>query len=487
MKLLPPYATLLSAALLGISLSTPAAAGQSLEQIRYALFKDPAAPVEADLRVLAERDDRAAQHLLGNVLAADPARTREAVQLYQAAFDDGRGDIAALGSLARLLDRTPRVRQEQAAYVRDALQRFAHERDLRSLNTSLEVFVSYPALFTVAQVSTLIDLYDRSCLVQCSSDLYRAVLAEQQGHLDEARTWYERAMMSDVRAVDRYYQLLGEQQDLLFAAFARSRIGDANRMPVEVVHRIGTQLDSISTERSVGLRYPLAPSRAELDRLPEAQRTARREQIDQARTQLENEAKTLRGEALAWIDNAVNRGWVPAMVAKVNFMTSTPTENTAEDTAALIERIAESEPTRAKALRVSLHLVTSWTTLDPYKAQALIEELGAAQYRDAGLLQGDLYSHGGLDEPDQQKALAIYQGIAAGGSSTAYYRMASVYASARAICYEPVKAYAYARMAVDFGDSRARYLMRELQRTLSPQQLEEAQLVHATLLKDAPQ
>ncbi|MBU1331183.1 MAG: sel1 repeat family protein [Gammaproteobacteria bacterium] len=487
MKLLPPYATLLSAALLSISLSAPANAGQSLEQIRYALFKDPAAPVEADLRLLAERDDRAAQHLLGNVLASDPAKTREAVQVYQSAFDDGRGDIAALGSLARLLDRTPRLRLEHAAYVREALQQFAHERDVRSLNTSLEVFVAYPELFTPQQTNTLIELYDRSCLLQCSSDLYRAVLAERLQRFDEAKTWYERAMMTDVRAVDRYYTLLGEQQDPLFAAFARSRVGEINRMPVEIVHRIGTQLDSISAERSVGLRYPLPPSQAELDQLPEAQRDLRREQIDQVRTEIENESKTLRGDALIWLDNAVSRGWVPAMVAKVNFMTSSPTENSAEDTAALIDRIAESEPTRAKALRVSLHLVTSWTTLDPYKAQALIDELAEAQYRDATLLQGDLYSHGGLDEPDQQKALGIYEGLAAGGSSTAYYRMASVYSSARAICYDPVKAYAYARVAVDYGDSRARNLVRELQRTMPHGDIEKALLVHATLLKDAPQ
>ena len=483
MKRLPPYATLLGSALL--SLSAAAVAGQSLEQIRYALFKDPAAPVEADLRVLAERD-RAAQHLLANVLAGDPARTREAARMYQAAFDDGRGDIAALGSLARLLDRSPRLRLELAAYMGDALRRFAHERDVGSLNTSLEVFVSYPQLFSVAEVNDLIGLYERSCLVQCSSDFYRAVLAERQQQPDAARTWYEQAMMTDVRAVDRYYQLLGEQRDPLFAAFARSRVGEANRMPVEVVHRIGTQLDSISAERSVGLRYPLPPSQAELDRLPEAQRTARREQIDQVRAQIENEAKTLRGDALLWLDNAVNRGWVPAMVAKVNFMTSSPNEHSAEDTAALIDRIEQSEPTRAKALRVSLYLVTGWTTLDPYKAQALIGELATSRYRDAELLQGDLYSHGGLDEPDQQKALAIYQRIAAGGSSTAYYRMASVYASARAICYDSVKAYAYARVAVDYGDSRARSLALELQRTLSQAELENAQLMQATLLKDAP-
>lgn len=473
-------------AALMLSLSTGAQAARSLEQIRYALFKDPAAPVEDDLRALAERNDRAAQHLLGNQLSFNPAKTREAVQVYQAAFDEGRGDISALGALARLLDRTPRLRLEQTEYMHGSLQQFAHSRDVGSLNTSLEVFVTYPALFTPEQAQSLISLYERSCLLQCSSDLYSAVLAEHQGKTDDAKTWYERAMMSDVRAVDRYYDLLGEQQDPLFAAFARTQVEHINRMPVEVVHRIGTKLDSISAERTVGLRYPLPPKPGQLDQLPELERAKQREQIDLVRTQIENESKSLRGDALVWFNNAVEREWVPAMVAKVNFMTSAPTEYSAAETEALIDRIAQSEPTRAKALRVSLYLVTSWTTLDPYKAQALIDELATEQYRDARMLQGDLYSHGGLDEPDQNKALAIYQTLAAGGSSTAYYRMASVYSSARAICYDAVKAYTYARVAVDYGDSRAHNLVRELERSMPQRDIEKALLVHATLLKDVP-
>ena len=478
--------SLIFTAALTLSLSNGAQAARSIEQIRYALFKDPAAPVEEDLRWLADRDDRAAQHLLGNQLALSPAKSREAVQVYQASFDMGRGDISALGALARLLDRMPRLRLEYAEYMRESLQHFAQSRDIGNLNTSLEVFVTYPALFSREQAQLLITLYKRACLLQCSSDLYRAVLAEHLGRVDEAKTWYERAMSSDVRAVDRYYNLLGEQQDLLFAAFARNQVGHLNRIPVEVVHRIGTKLDNISAERTVGLRYPLPPEPGQLERLPETERAKRRAQIDQVRSEIENESKTLRGDALIWFNNAVNRDWVPAMVAKVNFMTSSPTEYSSAETEALIDQIAQSEPTRAKALRVSLYLVTSWTTLDPYKAQTLIDELAVAQYRDARLLQGDLYSHGGLDEPDQHKALAIYQALAAGGSSTAYYRMASVYSSARAICYDAVKAYAYARVAVDYGDNRAHNLVRELERRMSLRDIEKALAAHANLLKDAP-
>lgn len=487
MRHLPPYAAGLIAVLLAAGASGSAIAGQSLQQIRYALFKDPSASVEGDLRLLAEKGDLASQHLLANVLATDPGQTREAVTFYKNAFADGRGEIAALASMARLMDRNPRLRLENRDFVRAALQRFAQKRDVQSLNTSLEVFVAYPEFFTPQQAQSLIELYDRSCLVDCSSDFYRAILAERLGQIDQAKAGYERAMMTDVRAVDRYYAVLGEQQDPLFARFAKTLVERLDSIPVEIVHRIGTQLDSISAERSVALRYPLAPDKAALDRLPPAEQDAQKAAIEQVKTTVEEQAKTLRGDALIWLDNAVDRGWVPAMVAKVNFMTSSPTEHSASDTAALIERIEQSQPLRAKALRVSLHLVTSWPTLDPLKAQALIEELIAADYRDARMLLGDLYSHGGLDEPDQQKALSIYREMAAGGSSTAYYRMASVYSSARAICYDAVKAYTYASVAVEYGDYRARNLLKELERRMPKRDIEQALLAQAKLLEDVYQ
>ncbi|MDX1300450.1 MAG: sel1 repeat family protein, partial [Pseudomonas sp.] len=249
MKHLPPYAAGLIAVLLAASASGSAIAGQSLQQIRYALFKDPSASVEGDLRLLAEKGDLASQHLLANVLATDPAHTREAVIFYKNAFADGRGEIVALASMARLMDRNPRLRLENRDFFRAALQRFAQNRDVQNLNTSLEVFVAYPEFFTPQQAQSLIELYDRSCLVDCSSDLYQAILAERLGQIDQARTLYERAMMTDVRAVDRYYALLGEQQDPLFAAFAKTLVARLDNIPVEIVHRIGTQLDSISAER----------------------------------------------------------------------------------------------------------------------------------------------------------------------------------------------------------------------------------------------
>jgi len=485
MRRLSPYASCLALMLLGAMPGSAALAGQSLEQVRYALFKDPAAPVEADLRLLAAKGDRASKHLLGNVLASDQSKVNEAVVFYKEAFDDGHGEIPALSSMARLMDRNPRLRLENLDYVRGAVRRYPQERDVRNLATTLEVFVAYPEFFSPVDVARMITLYERSCLLDCRGPFYRAVLAQRDGQVEQAKHLYEQAMMFDVRAVERYYNLLGEQRDPLFAAFAQTQVEKIDRMPVEIVHSIGAQLDGLSNTRAVGLRYPLAHSRAELRQLPQAEADVLKAADDETKSQIENESKQLRGQAAIWIDKAVERGFVPAMVAKVNSMTAVPAEHSSDAAMALIERIEQSEPTRAKALRVSVLLINTWPSLDPVKAHGLIEELIAARYPDGPMLLGDLYSHGGLDEPDQYKALDIYQGLAANGAPGAYYRIASVYASSRAICYDPVNAYAYARTAVELGDNRARTLMLELERRLPRDTIAQGLLAHTHLLEEA--
>lgn len=485
MRRLSPPASCLALVLLGALPGSAALAEQSLEQIRYALFRDPAAPVEADLRLLAAKGDRASQHLLGNVLASNQSKVNEAVAFYKLAFDDGRGEIPALSSMARLMDRNPRLRLENLEYFRGAIRTYPQERDVRNLATTLEVFVSYPEFFSPADVTRMIDLYERSCLLDCRGPFYRAVLAQRDGQLEQAKRLYEQAMMFDVRAVERYYDLLGEQRDPLFAAFAQTLVEKINSMPVEIVHSIGAQLDGLSNTRTVGLRYPLAHSREDLRKLPQAEADALKAADDETKTRIENESKGLRAQAAVWIDNAVERGFVPAMVAKVNTMTSVPAEHSSDAAMALIDRIEQSEPTRAKALRVSVLLINTWPSLDPVKAHGLIEELTDAGYPDGPMLLGDLYSHGGLDEPDQYKALDIYQGLAAKGSPGAYYRIASVYASSRGICYDPVNAYAYAKTAVEYGDSRARTLLLELERRLPRDTIAQGLLAQTHLLKEA--
>jgi len=160
-------------------------------------------------------------------------------------------------------------------------------------------------------------------------------------------------------------------------------------------------------------------------------------------------------------------------------------EKHARETEALINRVQALDSTRAKALQASFYMVTNWLTLDPQKAQVLINELIEVRYRDAQLLLGELYSKGGLDQPDQDKALEIYQEQARLGSTAAYYRIATLYFRARALCHDPVKAYAYAQVAVDLGENRARGLIKRLDRVLKKDEIDRAQIARADLMKEA--
>ena len=83
----------------------------SLAQVQYRLHLDPNADVEADLRALVERGDQPAMLLLADQLARTGQHQDEAIALYQRAFADGHGEIAALAPLAALVERQPDGRE----------------------------------------------------------------------------------------------------------------------------------------------------------------------------------------------------------------------------------------------------------------------------------------------------------------------------------------------------------------------------------------
>lgn len=467
-----------------LACTAPALAGQSLEQIRYALYKDPQADVSADLRVLAERGDLASTQLLGDVLAGnDNANRQESIRLYQEAFADGRGLVPALASLARLLDRNPSLRQQQRAWVAQALTRYPATLDPRNTSATLEVFLVYPDLVPTAEAAQLLALYEQSCLIDCRPELYRAAVAERQGDRTTAERWYQQAVRVDPRGVDRYYRFLGERQDTAFPAFARTLAPHMAQLPVDIVHRIGALLDNINAvqradqeaEQDERLASGMGPAPVKLAPTPEQQ--ARDKALADA------QAAAL-AEVQRWLDNAAQRGFVPALVSKANFMISNPTEHNADEVQALIAQVQAKDPTRAKALNASLYMVSNWLTLDPPKAQVLIDELIASNYRDAHLLLAELYSKGGLDQPDQERALAIYREQAERGATAAWYRMATIHSRGRAVCHDPVKAYTYARIALDLGESRARGLLKRLEKTLKSADIERAMAARNDLLKE---
>nr|WP_298145985.1 sel1 repeat family protein [uncultured Pseudomonas sp.] len=427
-----------------VSLLTTTAQAESLAQIRYRLFQDPAAEVEPQLRELASRGDHAAQLLLANHLSGSSSAQRvgEAIELYQRAFDQGHGELAALGRLASVVANNNHYRRRTQAFFQDAVQRYPQLRDFDSLSTTLEVFLVYPEDFQPAQVAELIELYRRACVKDCISLTYRGALAEKQGQPSKAEGYYRRAMLEDPRAVDRYYQILGERQDEVFQAYAKSLSERMDELPLGVVQGIGSLLSGIAGEK-------------------------------------ENNG------ALTWLNYAVEHGSVAAMQSKASYMMALATEYDPTDVFALLDRIEAQQPQQGRALRASAYLVRAWqSTLDPYKAYELIRGLLDEGYQNAYLNLGELYSMGGLDEVDQLQAIQAYQQLTEQGVASAFYRIARIYNRGKGICHDKAKAYAYARIAVDYGELGARQLLGELETEISPQELAEAQHAREDILKN---
>ena len=467
---------------LTLSLSGCAQAARSLEQVRYALFQDSQAQVEEDLRHLAERGDLGATRLLGEVLIGrSPSNAAQAITLFKQAFADGRGDIGALTPLARLVDYKPRLREANRAYIRQALERFATGRDFIAVDTRLEVFLVYPELFQQAEVARLIELYERACLIYCHAPLYRAVAAVHKGDRADADKWFQLAVESDTRAVYRYYEFLGEERNSLFRAFATQLTPRMQALPVDLVHRIGQQLTNVRNSEISAYNNSRPQARAQT---PEEGKA--RDLKAQAHASL---VEQLDREVLQWLDNAIERDFGPAMLSKAGFLMTAPDRYGPEPVEALIQRLeqrqgenltlsmAEREqpitPQRIKALRASFHLVL-WRTLDPLLSQRLIAELRAEHYEEAALLEGDLYSQGGLNEPDQDRALSLYMQEAQKGSVNALLRIARLYTYGRAICRDNAKAYTFSYAAHELGDQRATDLMLALQSRITPQQRDVA-------------
>lgn len=441
-----------------------ALADMGLAQVRHALFLDSRAPVEADLRRLAERGDRASMHLLGNLIASDPRKTDEAIDLYQRAFAQGRGEIRALTSLSRLLDRLPRRQAEHQAYVRTALMAIPLERDPYTLEAALETFLVYPQLFKNEQVERLLTLYQRSCIELCGSELYRAVDAARRGDREEAVRWYELAIRNDPRAIERYYTFLGDRRDSLFHAFAQRLEAEREQLPEQILHPLGELLETIAQAENEQATLPLQQLRIERDLNDEE---IRQEQA------LAERYRVSRQYAQTWIEAAVARDYAPAMISRINYMLSWATEYSDAQVLELIARLEPLEPLRAKAAQAQVKLVNNWSSLDPHGAHQLIQELIASGYDDGEILLAGLYSKGSLDQPDQARALQILQRLADQGSLTAHYRIAQLYSEGRGICREPAKAYAHAYFAKQAGERRAESLLRRLERLSTPAQREE--------------
>jgi hypothetical protein len=451
---------------------------RTLNQIQHEVYKEPSALVEEDLRALSQRGDLGAKIELANLLSlGNAADAKEALVLYKDAFADGRGQIVAIGALARLLKQNPRMRLFHSDYMKQALRQYPHKQDPRTVNATLEVFLTYPEFFETSEVTTLIDLYQQSCLIFCRPQLYKAVLAERDGDRETAEYMYRKAIWLDSRAIVLYYDFMGEkEQDELFPIFAQNLADQKGRLPVETVHNIATLLDTIYSTQAGLLTIENKKRRKTIDLMVEG--PAKEKALDELETLQREQSKIQHENNLVvrtWLDNAVEREWLPAMVTKVSYMGTWAGEYSGEEALMLTDRIAETAPQQAKALHASIYQESTWhLTLAPYKSHEIIKELITEKFREGQLMLAHLYSRGGLGESDQEKALEIFRQQARAGAPGAFFSIALIYYRGESWCKDIVEAYAHANAARMLGDFRSRGILKRFIQDMTENQLQQA-------------
>ncbi|MBT1445095.1 hypothetical protein KJI95_11245 [Shewanella sp. JM162201] len=500
-----PLKTMLSKALgavlgaalpLSVAFSGPAAA-LSLEQVRYALYQDPAAPVTGALEQLAADGDTGAMLMLANrLLQTETDDSTRIIALYKQAFDDGRGEMAALSGLVRLVEMYPHLQSSQRSYFERALRLYSHDRDLASVAATLDVSLLYPEL--VADKATLLALYGAACVENCKTAYFAAVHAAHNGDTELALARFRDAMSYEPKAVERYYQALNEtDRDNLFRRFADDLKTATPPVSAEVALATGKVLDRIADIKRVDEQLAELARRAAEERAI-AQALARGEPAPEksqavpekneattdelARAQPESEQ--IRAEGQYWIDQAVSAGLLDAMISQLYSMTSSPESYSGDEAFALIRDIERQDPLQGRRLRVAALMVIDWPTLDPEAAHKLIQQMIAEGDAQGELLLADLYSRGGLDEPDQQRALTLLKQLADKGERTAMHRMAGIYTYGRAICRDYEQGYRYALITLGMGGQRAMSIVRFLEGQLDSDTIKRVKQESARYLKD---
>lgn len=422
-------------------------ATDSLRQIEYRLHKDPGASVEPALRDLVQRPGQyVAMRLLADVLAGSGQsdKIREAMRWYQQAFAQGRGEVNALLSLVRMVAKHGADRAQHEAFFADAVARFSPQRDFGSLRTALEIFFVYPTLYSVRQVEDMLALYAQSCISDCVAALFRARLAERKGDFARAEQLYHDAIRAQSRAVTRYYDFLGEQygaeQIERFVAFSDVLAPAIESLPTDVVQAVGARLSVIV------------------------------EQHD--------------SRVVTWLDHAIGRGSLDAMVSKVEYLIRWEKDFGPAETFALIDQIAPLSPQHADNLRANAYLVRLWTTFNPDAAYKILTAQLESGRIEAHLGLGRLYTIGGLDEVDQVSALSHYATAARQGLSIALYRMATIHEGGRAICRDKHKALALAQLAKAYGQSAADPMVERLTAEMDEESLRRVKALREAMARE---
>ncbi len=413
---------------------------ESVESISYRLYLGDEEKADDNLQILADNGDVTAAALLAErwSRSSNFDLLLRAQSLYVEAYDKGRGDISALSGLAKLGASNEYFYQTVHAQMLDlkkyvlASESFAHTRVV------LDVFLSYPDVFTQNEVQQALTLYERSCIRNCAAQLYRARLAEFNGDHDIALRKYELAMKQDSRAVDFYLKLKGEAGVSELTHYAKSNSQHIDQYCPECIAKIAQEIRwNTSSDEAV---------------------------------------------VIQWLDVAGQQGSLAAMISKVEYMMDRPDIYSFEPVLSDIESVRLLSPEEAVYLESQALQIYQWRILNPAQSKTLIESLYLTRPVKAKFALAQLYKAGGLDEPNPAAAMEIYQDLIDSKQVIAFYRMASMYDGAPGVARDVVKSYGYARVASEFGVEKATLLQAKLGEEITEQQRYEGEQLRNRLI-----
>ena len=417
-----------------------------MNAIRYELYKNSDAEVIPLLYQKAKAGYVDAQILLADLISDLPGHKNalQATEWYITAFREGQGRIRAVGTLARFSTKGEWLLTENEPKLKWALGEFDHIKSPENVIAVLEVYMAYPSLVDVKEIPELLSLHRQSCIENCNGDLYEAFFLSQKGELEAAIVLYLKAARYSSRAIRVYFNFLDgfDDKSERFKHFSQNLKPYVNEMSAEAQYSVGSHLQGLSDEYDK--------------------------------------------DVIFWLDASIENGWLAGQINKATYMMSQADYFSYSDTEKVVSSVYEYDLVQGKLLRASLYTVREWKRLNPYGAYNILQELHDQGYLEATIGLGDLYSMGGLDEVDQFKAIELYSMGAKKGSAASFQKIAGIYRGGRSICHDKVKSYSFSKMADYYGEENAASFLQSLSDEMTPEELELADALFETLLKNYP-
>lgn len=392
-----------------------------LPDIKFILKQDPdlfwveseqAHKLRQKLRLIADRGVGEAQILLAEQLSRGHSTTHfsEALVWFERGYANGQR--RAVFQMMELIETSPRFIDELRPFFTRNVSQLQWASFPDDTRATLEILFVYPDLHSSVStqedyhsfIDRLLKKHARACLSNCDLSLLSAKQSEMLKQMDNALAYYKLSALESRRGVRALYKFLQQFSNgqTVFEDFAQHTEQNLDTLPLDATQEIATFLT-----RNVKKNNELI---------------------------------------IRWYDAAYRKGAESSVIGKIDYMLSHPEYFSHDEVRDLVESIQISFPTDYALLEAKRLFTREWKRLNPKRSYALLRPLLQRELPAAYVVLGDLYSMGGLDEVDQQAAIAAYERAAAGGDLRAISKLRKLFLTGRGICRDKGKGHAYAKL-----------------------------------------